>query len=320
MGIDYRVLQEAAKWFAVLQSGSASPGERQAWNAWLEQPEHAQAWAKVERISGQFQPLVTDAAGRTAGAMLHSRQPNRRQALKVLSVLCGGAVLSLAGGSLPWRQWAADERTAVGEVRDLRLADGSQLWLNTDTAVDIAFDASARSLALYRGELLIDAPASRRARPLLLTSREGRVRSEQAARFSLRQEDGRTRLSVFTGVVDIQLDGFATTSVSAGQQTEFGRRHVAPLSAARTEHQAWATGVLLADNQRLEDFLTELSRYRHGYLGCDPRIADLRVVGAFPLADTERVLDALAATLPVRIERRMAWWVSLEPATERVDT
>jgi len=320
MGIDYRVLQEAAKWFAVLQSGSASPGERQAWNAWLEQPEHAQAWAKVERISGQFQPLVTDAAGRTAGAMLHSRQPNRRQTLKVLSVLCGGAVLSLAGGSLPWRQWAADERTAVGEVRDLRLADGSQLWLNTDTAVDIAFDASARSLALYRGELLIDAPASRRARPLLLTSREGRVRSEQAARFSLRQEDGKTRLSVFTGVVDIQLDGFATTSVSAGQQTEFGRRHVAPLSAARTEHQAWATGVLLADNQRLEDFLTELSRYRHGYLGCDPRIADLRVVGAFPLADTERVLDALAATLPVRIERRMAWWVSLEPATERVDT
>lgn len=78
--------------------------------------------------------------------------------------------------------------------------------------------------------------------------------------------------------------------------------------------------MLLADNQRLEDFLTELSRYRHGYLGCDPRIADLRVVGAFPLADTERVLDALAATLPVRIERRMAWWVSLEPATERVDT
>lgn len=238
MGVDYRVLQEAAKWFAVLQSGAASPGERQAWAAWLQQPDHAQAWARVERISGQFQPLASDAIGRSAGAMLHSRQPNRRQALKVLSVLCGGAALSLAGGSLPWRQWAADERTAVGEVRDLRLADGSQLWLNTDTAVDIAFDANARSLALYRGELLIDAPASRRARPLLLSSREGRVRSEQAARFSLRQEDGRTRLSVFTGVVDIQLDGFAIASVGAGQQAEFDRRHVAPLVAARAEHQA----------------------------------------------------------------------------------
>ncbi len=319
MGIDYRVLQEAAKWFAVLQSGAASAGERQAWNAWLEQPEHARAWARVERISGQFQPLADDAVGRTAGAMLHSRQSNRRQALKVLSVLCGGAALSLAGGSLPWRQWTADERTAVGEVRDLRLTDGSQLWLNTDTAVDIADDATARRLALYRGELLVDASPSQGGRPLLLTSREGRVRSEQAARFSLRQEDGHTRLSVFAGVVDIQLDGLGITRVAAGQQTDFSRRHIAPLSAARAEHQAWASGVLLADNQRLEDFLVELSRYRHGYLGCDPRIADLRVVGAFPLGDTERVLDALAATLPVRIERRMAWWVSLEPAAARGD-
>jgi transmembrane sensor len=183
--------------------------------------------------------------------------------------------------------------------------------------VDIADDATARRLALYRGELLVDASPSQGGRPLLLTSREGRVRSEQAARFSLRQEDGHTRLSVFAGVVDIQLDGLGITRVAAGQQTDFSRRYIAPLSAARAEHQAWASGVLLADNQRLEDFLVELSRYRHGYLGCDPRIADLRVVGAFPLGDTERVLDALAATLPVRIERRMAWWVSLEPAATR---
>ena len=51
------------------QSGSVSASERRAWAAWLEQPEHAQAWAKVERISGQFQPLTSDAIGRAAGAM-----------------------------------------------------------------------------------------------------------------------------------------------------------------------------------------------------------------------------------------------------------
>ena len=308
MAINYRVLQEAAQWFAVLQSGAASRAERQAWSEWVLEPEHAQAWAHVERISGQFQPLTGDPVGRVAGSFLHSRRSNRRQALKMLSVLCGGAALSLVGGYLPWRQWAADERTAVGEVRDLRLADGSRLWLNTDTALDI--DADAGRLALHRGELLVDATA----RPLLLASREGRLHSQQAVRFSVRQDNGRTRVSVFTGAVDIQLDGYGTARINAGQQTAFGSGGVEPLSAARAEHQAWATGVLLADNQRLEDFLAELSRYRHGYLGCDPRIADLRVVGAFPLADTERVLDALAATLPVRIERRMAWWVSLEPA------
>jgi len=99
MGSDYRVLQQAAEWFALLQSGSVSASERRAWAAWLEQPEHAQAWAKVERISGQFQPLTSDAIGRAAGAMLQQRQSTRRQALKVLSVLCGGAVLTVAGGA-----------------------------------------------------------------------------------------------------------------------------------------------------------------------------------------------------------------------------
>ena len=82
MGSDYRVLQQAAEWFALLQSGSVSASERRAWAAWLEQPEHAQAWAKVERISGQFQPLTSDAIGRAAGAMLQQRQSTRRQALK----------------------------------------------------------------------------------------------------------------------------------------------------------------------------------------------------------------------------------------------
>ena len=71
--------------------------------------------------------------------------------------------------------------------------------------------------------------------------------------------------------------------------------------------------MLLADDMRLGDFVVELSRYRRGYLGCAPQVADLRLVGAFPLADTGRVLRALAETLPVRIHRPLPWWVSIEP-------
>ncbi|WP_313054375.1 FecR domain-containing protein [Pseudomonas lopnurensis] len=314
MGIDHRVLQEAAQWFAVLQSGAVSAAERQAWSQWIERPEHARAWARVERISGQLLPLSADPVGRTAGGLLQQQRTSRRQALKLLGLVCGGAGLTLATGSAPWREWTANQRTAVGEVRDLRLSDGSRLWLNTGSAVDIAFDRHARQLSLYRGELLIDAVGGQSVPPLLLNSREGRLRSERSARFSVRQGDGRTQLSVFAGAVEIQLAGLGVTSVAAGQQAGFSAGRIGPLEPVRAERQAWSTGVLLADNQRLADFLAELSRYRHGYLGCDPRIADLRVVGAFPLGDTERVLEALAATLPVRIQRRMAWWVRLEPA------
>lgn len=312
MSLDYAVLQAAAQWFAVMKSGSASEADRQAWHEWLTVPEHARAWQRVEQISGRFEPLAGDPFSPVASALLERRQPNRRQALKTLSVLCGGGALALACGAVPWRNWTADQRTAVGEVRDWRLEDGTQLWLNTDSAMDIAYDDQTRSLSLYRGELLIQVPAKRR--PLVLRTAEGRLQARDAARFSVFQRDGSTQLSVFDGAVDIQPAGQGgSRTVMHGQQVVFSNRHIGPDRPVQAGRQAWASGVLLADNLRLDEFVAELSRYRQGYLGCDPRIAGLRVVGAYPVADTERVLEVVANTLALRINRRLPWWVSLEP-------
>lgn len=313
MSQEFRVLQEAADWFAVLHSGRVGEDERSAWQAWLAHPDHAHAWRKVERLSGQLQRLSSEPGGRAAAGMLGSRC-GRRQALRTLSVLCGGGALAWLGvDRLGARGWFASQRSAVGEIRELRLADGSRLWLNTDSAVDIALDDAARTLSLYRGEILVDAPTERR--PLLLRSAEGVLRSERGARFSLRQLDGETQLSLYAG--DFMLGGAgsaAATLLSAGRQWRFSSAGAVTSGPLQRAAQAWAGGMLLADDMCLDAFLAELARYRHGYLGCDPRIAGLRVVGAFPLADTERVLDALAGTLPVRVQRRLPWWVSLEPA------
>jgi transmembrane sensor len=318
MSLDYQVLQAAAQWFAVLQSEAVSEADRTAWRAWLATPEHARAWQRVEQISGRLHPLTGDPFSPAATALLRPRQTSRRHALKTLSILCGGGVLALAAGAMPWRSWAADQRTAVGEVRDWRLDDGSQLWLNTDSAVDIAFEEHARTLSLYRGELLLQAVAEHR--PLVLRTAEGFVQARDVARFSVLQRDGSTQLSVFDGTVDIQLaERGGSRAVLGGQQVAFDGRRIEPERPVQSGRQAWTGGVLLADNLRLDDFIAELARYRQGYLGCDPRVAGLRVVGAYPLADTERVLEVLASTLSLRINRRIPWWVSLEPLQPGAD-
>lgn len=317
MSLDYQVLQAAAQWFAVLQSESASEADREAWRAWLAAPEHARAWQRVEQISGRLEPLAGDPFSPAATALLQPRQANRRQALKTLSILCGGGVLALAAGAMPWRNRVADQRTAVGEVRDWRLDDGSQLWLNTDSAVDIAFEDRTRKVSLYRGELLLQTVAERR--PLMLRTAEGILQARDAARFSVLQRDGSTQLSVFGGTIDIQLAERRTSrTVMRGQQVAFNSHRIEPGRPVQSGRQAWAGGVLLADTLRLDEFVAELARYRQGYLGCDPRVAGLRVVGAYPLADTERVLEALASTLSLRINRRLPWWVSLEPLQQIV--
>jgi ferric-dicitrate binding protein FerR (iron transport regulator) len=77
---------------------------------------------------------------------------------------------------------------------------------------------------------------------------------------------------------------------------------------------AWADGLIVTRDMRLADFLSEVGRYRHGYLGCSANIADLRLSGVFRLEDTDKLLAILPQTLPVQLRYRTRWWVSLERA------
>ena len=54
-------------------------------------------------------------------------------------------------------------------------------------------------------------------------------------------------------------------------------------------------------------------RYRPGLIVCHPAIADLRLSGVFPVADTDKVLAALANSLPVQVRTRTRFWVTVEP-------
>jgi len=96
----------------------------------------------------------------------------------------------------------------------------------------------------------------------------------------------------------------------------FSAHALEPVQPADAAREAWARGVLMAQDITLRELVGELRRYRHGHLGLAPEVADLRVFGNFPLTDTDDTLDMLAGALPVRIRRTLPWWVSIEPETE----
>lgn len=304
--IDFVVLQQAADWFARLRDERASEQDQLAWQRWLNaQPQHRQAWLRVESISGQFERLPQPQAARSA---LQARGLDRRQALKALSVIGGGTLLALSGRALPWQQWQANQRTAVGEVQGSQLADGSRLWLNTDSALDVDFGADLRRLALYRGEVLVEVAED--TRPFWLETEHARLRV-QGGRFAVRQRDDGYLVSAESGALEII--GARRQTLAAGQQAYFDGRWVDRPAPLRLGQQAWVHGVLQADDMPLGEFIAELSRYQRGHLGCDPRVAELRLVGAFPLAEPARIYAALEASLPVRVVRRLPWWISIEP-------
>jgi len=189
----FKVLQEAAEWFAVLRAPAVPSGERQRWRQWHDaDPSHQIAWRRVEAISGKFDDLP-GVDKPTAHRMLDAaaaKRTQRRSALKMLTLLCGtGLGAWAATQSTPWRAWTAAHHTSVGERRQIQLADGGTLWLNTGSAVDVDYGPQLRRVVLVAGEILVStAPDTQSpARPLSSTPpRRGCARSARVMRSTRR--------------------------------------------------------------------------------------------------------------------------------------
>ena len=316
-------LQQAADWFAVLHGGATSDHERLQWQRWLDTgPQQRAAWQRVEAVAGEFAGLAGLPARRALDrtAAFDSR---RRTALRALAIV---PVAGLAGWfaerQVPWRGWVAVHRTDTGERREVVLADGSRLWLNTATALDIDFSAGLRRVVLHRGEVLVTSGHDEAfaTRPLVVDVPQGRL-TALGTRFAVRHEDAdAVRLAVFEGTVEARpAHGAAPRTLAAGEQARVSADEVDAPVPVMVEEDAWTRGMLVADGMRLGDFVAELGRHRPGYLGCAPEVADLRIVGAYPLTDTDRILEALQSTLPVKVHRPMPWWtmVSAGPSPLR---
>ncbi|MBB1627108.1 FecR domain-containing protein [Achromobacter sp. UMC71] len=308
---DRRVLQAAADWFARLGDERAGPDDTRLWQAWLAAtPEHRRAWDAVSAISARFDAV----AGQPALDALTLAGQGRRRALRTLMLLAGaGGVGAVAWNQPASRRLWADLRTDVGQTRQATLEDGSRLWLNTASAVNLRFDATARRVVLVDGEALIDTHADSRtpARPFLLDVGYAQLQA-LGTRFAVLRDRGRAWLDVYAGAVRIQPADTASRVAQAGTRTAFSARAIGPAEPLDLTRDAWTRGELVADGMPLARFAAELARYRRGFVTCTPEIAQLPLVGVFPLADTDRILRALEATLPVRAHRLLPGWVRLE--------
>jgi len=319
----HHAMEQAAEWYALLRSAEASERDQARWRAWLDKdPEHRQAWQYVESISRRFEPLQSTPDPRRTAEGLWEANSRVLQRRRVLAGSAGLAGAGLLGWGI-WRHtplplmaqaWRADYRTATGETRELRLPDGTRLWLNTATAVNQDYSARQRRLQLVTGEILIDTAADP-SRPLKVETPQGRLRA-LGTRFTVRLDGEQTLLAVYDGAVAIRNRQGAEATLQAGQQMRFSADALEPAQSADPAREAWARGVLMAKDTTLRELVAELRRYRHGHLGLAPEVAELRVFGNFPLTDTDDTLDMLAAALPVRIRRTLPWWVSIEAAPE----
>ncbi|MET3496588.1 FecR domain-containing protein [Variovorax boronicumulans] len=312
-----RALDEAADWLVRLNDGDVSDEDRRACERWRQShPDNARAWARAELLMNKLEGLPSALA---MPSLSRATRPGRRAAVGRLAALLAAVPAGWIGWQLAGEHgWTAEHRTAAGERRELRLADGSRITLNTASAIDVRFDGTQRLVMLRAGEILVATAPDTAA-----THRPFRVRTASGAmealgtRFSVRAEGEATRIAVLEGAVRISPGGSgapASRVLPAGRQARFTAGGIDDSTPADEADVAWTQGMLLADRMRLADFAAELSRYRPGALHCDAAVADLRISGAFPVSDTDRALGMLVSTYPVdAVMRLRGYWVTLVP-------
>lgn len=315
---DFSSLEQAAEWYALLRGDSATERDRLAWQAWLAQrPEHAKAWLHIESVGSRFEPLRPGGSeAAVAGARVARKNALTRR--HVLNGIAGALGIGLAGW-LGWRHTplpglvvalGADHRTGTGERRELLLADGSRVWLNTDSALDVNYQGGMRLLRLLAGEILVDTAKDGAQRPFYVQTRYGRMQA-LGTRFAVRLTDTQASLNVFDGAVSIRNTAGDTLQVEAGQQARFDAGAISAVEPAERAREAWSRGVVVADDVSLQTLVEELGRYRRGHIGVAPEVSGLTVMGVYPADDPDRALAMLERNLPIRVRRTLPWWTTI---------
>lgn len=305
----------AAQWLSLLHSGEASEQQRQAFAQWREaDPSHALAASRLALLWGRFDGLPNSRARKTLDRVLTSKRGSTlRRTGTCLAVLIAASVAWQGVRQGP--VWLADQRTAVGERRDLMLADHSHLKLNSDSAVDLHFDGQQRLIDLKRGELWVEV-AKDPQRPFVVRTEHGTV-TALGTQFLVRREAGQTRVTVLESAIAARPVEHPENAVrvAAGQQATVFADHVdSPTSLGHSDPASWTRGVLKVDDRPLVEVLDELARYRSGVMHFDRQaLAGLRVSGSFPLGDSNAALAALQTNLPIRVQRFTDWLVLIKP-------
>ncbi|MCO2926251.1 DUF4880 domain-containing protein [Pseudomonas aeruginosa] len=269
-----QIRQQAAEWAIRLDGGDLDRSRREALDGWLAaDPRHPAALALAQRTWKQLGSLAEPRTMvQTPVANAPRRAGGRRKGWRGWAA---AAAVLLALGSA-WNErdagvsWLADHATGKGEVRILRLVDGSEVELDAQSAIDVAYDSRERRVRLLEGSAIFRAAprAGRETRPFVVESAGGSTRALGTRFLVSRNEDGSVQ---------------------------------APLGGRLDDLTSWRRGLLVFDEQPLGEVVARLNRYRPGHLLVAPgALAQRRVSGVFRVADLEASLQSISDELGVR--------------------
>jgi transmembrane sensor len=297
-----RMNDQAAHWVARLRSDAVTEEDRQQFALWLAaNPAHKRSMDSMLEL---WEDL---AVVRVLPLPVHSPQRYSRRWFGAGIALAASVMLALViSPKLGFDGNQQNFRTRLGQQLAIELVDGSHITLNTNSRVEVNFQAERREIKLIRGEAFFEV-AKDPDRPFVVAAGNAEVRALGTA-FNIYLLGEQSTITVTEGVVRVtELNAPASRAADVAllsvNQSIAGKR--GGLASPQTSNSeitlAWRDGKIVAHQMKLATLVRELSRYHSTQILIpDPEVAQMTVSGVFELSDPDTTLRAIEHSLAVR--------------------
>ena len=289
---------EAAAWLARLRSDDKSASDERAFQAWLAaDPLHAAAFEVVTEVWEE----VGAAWPAPMRPVVQPPAVTRRRAL----LATAGSVVAAGAFFMLWQRAVAGVyETEVGEQKHIVLADGTQVFLDTDTRIRACYDSEMRVVDLERGRCNFHVMANDE-RPFVVDVATKRIVAEKTI-FDVRRDGDMVCVVLLQGAASI---GEKKATALHREILKPGQRLVATREGARVDKPnlvplvAWQTGQAVFDDESLSEAVNEMNRYSVVKLQVnDPSVGGMRISGVYRVGDNVAFARSIATLLPVAVQ------------------
>jgi transmembrane sensor len=311
--IDRALRAEAAAWIAKLHGPERSAELEEDFRAWLNaDSEHARAfehiteiWDAVGNVNVGGLPRLAsddpfDSRSLPDARKLTLSNAKVARAARSAWLAFAATLLIAAAGIASWLYMTRGLYTTdIGEQRIVSLDDGSRLYLNSDTRLDVELGEHTRRIQLQRGEAYFEV-AKDPARPFIVRA-GNRTVTALGTSFVVRYDSERTAVTLVEGKVTVALTTESAApehdptrqsakptrsagsrenpvvTLTPGERITFEPSGTAGIDVPRPESTAaWRRGEVVLDETPLEAAVEEMNRYQRQRLTLDD--ADIRVL------------------------------------------
>lgn len=310
----------AHEWHAQIQAGDMTAADRQRFDAWLaDDARHEAAYERARFLWQEVGSLDNETIPSAAFEPLP-----RERFLAWCRVGLGRWSLRLAGGALAavtmtflvlqiipdgyFSPGTHHFETAVAEIRDITLPDGTEVTLGGKTHLSVDIESNTRRVFLNAGEAFFDV-AKDPQRPFVILSEDTEVQVIGTA-FDLRRFGDGLRVAVAEGRV--QVSNQASNGRSAAVQLTAGQQLVVNadgtlgqvMSIDPAKIGAWRNSRLVYMGAPLSQVVADANRYFDGWILLrDQKSAELKITAAFDARDINAMLTTLDEGLPIDVWR-----------------